>query len=309
MSDEATARRALLFQQALYVEQGIGTAVDLKQAATAYRQAAELGCAFSMYRLAQLYESGLGVPSDEDQFNLWLKRAADAGHSTAMARYGELQTSGTKHITKDEKLGVEILEKAAAQGSWEAMRTLSERGYNNRDKPWGWPEALKWTQRGADAGDGEAATRFAVFVSQDAPACGVPNDRVLATKYLRKAARLRGQNLTSHFVHLSAPIFNVGGGALTPEAAAVTDSEMRRVLLANFLAGNWGNVTVPVWDENDRRVETGGLIVGNYEIQDGVMIEISLLHDPKRTSPQPFNIARVGEPLDPYRWDEYFLGS
>ena len=60
-------------------ENGLGVAIDHREAARWYRLAAEHGDTFSRTRLGYLYEKGLGVARDHALAAQWYGKAADAG--------------------------------------------------------------------------------------------------------------------------------------------------------------------------------------------------------------------------------------
>lgn len=81
------------------LEQGIGTAVDLAQAFSRYRRAAELGDADAAASVGRMYAYGTGVEKSEDKALQWLKEGEKRGSPWALLalssvyRFGELGES------------------------------------------------------------------------------------------------------------------------------------------------------------------------------------------------------------------------
>jgi uncharacterized protein len=105
------------------LEQGIGVAVDLEQAFSWYRRAAELGDADSAASVGRMYAKGTGVEKDEEKALHWLK----AGHRrespwallalSSVYRFGELGESiDTKKADDLSRQAQALIERRAARG-------------------------------------------------------------------------------------------------------------------------------------------------------------------------------------------------
>ncbi|MBW3697740.1 sel1 repeat family protein [Vibrio sp. T187] len=71
-------------QLAIMYEQGLGTEIDLEEAAFWYRLAANQGHLEAQYNLALLYINGEGVEEDSSAALYWIERAAHQGYMPAI---------------------------------------------------------------------------------------------------------------------------------------------------------------------------------------------------------------------------------
>lgn len=186
-----------------------------------YRQAAAAGAGLPAYRaLAHHYRNGYGVKKDLAQWLVWQKKAAETGdivsllelgdalhyhnqqgiaqdHAGAMVAYekaaalgsgGALHAIGLMHrygrgVPKDEKKWREFMERAAAEGSAEAMSGIAY-SYINSDVKWDQKDhaqAAIWYRKAVEAGDRNS--RFAL-----AEALHNSQDAAGAEKWLRELA-------------------------------------------------------------------------------------------------------------------------
>ena len=76
------------------LEKGWGTAIDLSAASVRYRDAAETGCDWAQYNLANLLLYGLGVRKDRIEAYAWYGQAAAQGHAKAMNMLGRFHEEG-----------------------------------------------------------------------------------------------------------------------------------------------------------------------------------------------------------------------
>jgi len=98
---------------------------DLATAAEWYRQAAAVGNAAGMGKLAALYADGAGVAQDLAVAVQWFTQAAEAGDAMSMFVLGIYYYEG-HGVPKDEQRAGEWLERAAEAGHEEARRILAE---------------------------------------------------------------------------------------------------------------------------------------------------------------------------------------
>ena len=91
--------RPAVRRTASMLEQGIGSAINLEQAFSWYRRAAELGDADSAASVGRMYASGTGVEKNEKEALQWLKEGQKRGSPWAILalssvyRFGELGES------------------------------------------------------------------------------------------------------------------------------------------------------------------------------------------------------------------------
>jgi len=108
-------------------EQGLGTRRSDQEAAFWYRRAAERGSRDAQYNLGEMYNRGRGVQKSEDEAAAWFSKAAEQNHPAAEYQLGMMYLRGKGGLTKDEAVGLEWLERAAAQGHGEAIKEVAKR--------------------------------------------------------------------------------------------------------------------------------------------------------------------------------------
>ncbi len=108
-------------------EQGLGVKRNDKEAAVWYRKAAENGSRSSQYNLGEMFMRGRGVEKSEEEAAQWFSKAAQLDHPGAEYQLGMMYIRGRGGIPKDEGVGLQWLEKAAAQGHEEAKKEVAKR--------------------------------------------------------------------------------------------------------------------------------------------------------------------------------------
>lgn len=108
-------------------EQGLGVKRNDKEAAVWYRKAAENGSRSSQFNLGEMFMRGRGVEKSEEEAAQWFSKAAQLDHPGAEYQLGMMYIRGRGGIPKDEGVGLQWLEKAAAQGHEEAKREVAKR--------------------------------------------------------------------------------------------------------------------------------------------------------------------------------------
>lgn len=195
-----------------------GVPDDPARAARLYRQAADLGSAEAMRRLAGLYGRGLGAPTDLAAQTAWLRRAAEAGDTLAMFalsnRYrndadpandaeGELwsRRSAANQITAPPRLAyrVEDLTPAALAGDAAAMRELgtlygSGLGVITPDPA----QAFHWYSRAAERGDPFAMAQLGLLYRDGK---GAPRDVAKGLDWLTRSAQAGAPIAMYHLYH------------------------------------------------------------------------------------------------------------
>ena len=78
-----------------------------------------------MNYLGIMYFDGTGVSKDEKLGIQWLQKAADLNNDKAMVNLGVMYLMGIS-VPQDKELGIQWLQKAADLGSGEAWAILSE---------------------------------------------------------------------------------------------------------------------------------------------------------------------------------------
>lgn len=89
-----------------------------------YRQAAELGDAQGQFGLGQMLSNGEGVEKDPVQGLMWIRRAADQGLLPAIVASARLLEEGKPPSVRDPALAFQMWQRAAELGEHGAMRRL-----------------------------------------------------------------------------------------------------------------------------------------------------------------------------------------
>ena len=108
-------------------EQGLGTKRSDQDAATWYQRAAEAGSKAAQYNLGEMYSRGRGVQKNEQEAAKWFSKAAEQGHPGAEYQFGMMYIRGRGGLAKDEEVGLQWLDRAAALGHEEAKKEVAKR--------------------------------------------------------------------------------------------------------------------------------------------------------------------------------------
>ncbi len=108
-------------------EQGLGVKRNDKEAAVWYRKAADNGERAAQYNLGEMFMRGRGVDKSEEEAAQWFSKAAQLDHPGAEYQLGMMYIRGRGGIPKDEGVGLQWLEKAAAQGHEDAKKEVAKR--------------------------------------------------------------------------------------------------------------------------------------------------------------------------------------
>ncbi len=108
-------------------EQGLGVKRNDKEAAVWYRKAADGGERAAQFNLGEMFMRGRGVEKSEEEAAQWFSKAAQLDHPGAEYQLGMMYIRGRGGIPKDEGVGLQWLEKAAAQGHEEAKKEVAKR--------------------------------------------------------------------------------------------------------------------------------------------------------------------------------------
>jgi TPR repeat protein len=143
---------------------------------------AQAGDAEAEYLLGRRLITGAGGSRNLNDGVSWLRKAADQGYGNAEYLLGTLyeQGSGVEH---DDRKAVEWFRKAAQQDSPHAMEKLGR----FEDRALNRTEALKWYEKAARAGDGQALVDLAQMYRTG---LAVKKDEAMAREYFKRAAEL-----------------------------------------------------------------------------------------------------------------------
>lgn len=108
---------------------------DLKRGINLLNEAAKHDEATSANYLGHIYEDGFLVPQDIDKAIEYYKIAVEQDHPKAQYNLGRLLIEGLFGAPKDEKLAIDLLERAAQQGNLNAMENLGICAYEGKGMP------------------------------------------------------------------------------------------------------------------------------------------------------------------------------
>ncbi len=139
---------------------GLTGLVDLPEAAKWFRQSADQRHSDAMMALGEMAirsQAGL-TPSDALH---WFSMASQANRPDAMRAIGEMYLKG-QGLTPDQEKGLEWLRRAVDFGDGLAARKIAD-SYFETDAP----EALRWYEKAAKAGDTESAYVAAIMYEEN----------------------------------------------------------------------------------------------------------------------------------------------
>jgi TPR repeat protein len=167
-------------------ELGDGAARDVPAALELYRQAAKLGNARALYRLAWHNYKGEFLPRDPAQAARLLRQAIDRGDGRdAVSLLGLLHDLG-EGVPKDVPQALSLYRKAAAAGSPQAHQRLAYHVYFGESLPRDPQEAARLLHRAIELGDRIEAKALLALLHERGE--GVPQDLAQALKLYREAA-------------------------------------------------------------------------------------------------------------------------
>ena len=238
---------------------GQGVTKDDAKAVDWFQKAAAQGNAGGQYGLGLVYKNGRGVAKDEALAVQWFQKAAAQGDADAQFRLGNANING-QGVTKDAAKAVEWWQKAAAQGHSGAQKNLgkayfdgvgvakdaakalqynrqaAEQGVPSAHVSMGWlfivggpnlpkdyDQAMIWSVKGAELGDGEGASNVALLYENG---WGVAPDPAKAVYWYMKAISLNAYSGQAE-VHLAKMYLSARGVEKNREEA---DRLFRRVL-------------------------------------------------------------------------------
>lgn len=108
---------------------------DLDRGINLLNEAAKHDEVTSANYLGHIYEDGFLVPQDIDKAIEYYKIAVEQDHPKAQYNLGRLLIEGLFGAPKDEKLAIDLLERAAQQGNLDAMEDLGICAYEGKGMP------------------------------------------------------------------------------------------------------------------------------------------------------------------------------
>jgi len=152
-------------------DQGVAAdrALNIVEAATLFRKAADQGLPEAQYRLGVMYESGVGVTQDFKQSVFWYRNAADQGNAGAQFELGVMYERGDS-VTQYFKQAVFWYRKAADQGYAAAQFNLGLKYYKGEGVTQDYVEAHRWLNIAAANGIPNASENRDLVAQEMTPA-------------------------------------------------------------------------------------------------------------------------------------------
>ena len=174
------------WQLANCYEKGLGIDPDPERAEALLREASDRGNAAAQFQLAIRYFDD-GPDQNVARGKALLDEAVRGDDEDALMLKGTFLVGGV-YYEQNTSAGLELLEKAAASGSAEAMNRLGElyRGGPEGIEP-NSEKAVQWFQRGAETGSAEAMESLGLSLLAGN---GIRRDVKAAETWLRKSAEL-----------------------------------------------------------------------------------------------------------------------
>jgi TPR repeat protein len=176
--------RARYFLGWMY-ENGLGVAIDHREAARWYRLAAEQGEPFAQTRLGYFNEKGLGVARDDTLAAQWYAKSAESGELQGQSHLGTMYRDG-RGVTRDFKQAEKWFLLAADQGSsWAQMNLGLLYTHGGDGLPLDYGKAIDFFQKAAAQDNADAQYDLGWAYENG---LGVPKDRQQALEWYSKAA-------------------------------------------------------------------------------------------------------------------------
>lgn len=155
----------------------------------AVQRAAQKGYPEAFTELAFYYENGYIVKKETSKAYEYLQHAASKNEKNALGQLGEVYLQAHKYdLAKDEKKGINYLEKAGALGNGDAYRTLGDYYFIDKNNPVNLGKAISYYEKGVTLGNPYAAWNLAALYSAHETSLG--KSRNYYTKEIAKLMTL-----------------------------------------------------------------------------------------------------------------------
>ncbi len=202
-----------MFRTGKFYELGYGVAKDDILAADWLRKGAEAGESHAMNNLGFYYVHGTGVPLNYSQSLLWYQKAADAGNDMAMNNLGVLYEDGNG-VPRDDSQAVMLYRKSAEAGNGLAMSNLGNMYLNGRGVEKDDAQALQWYRKAADTGNALGMVNLGFMYANGRGVERDDGDAVLW--YIKAASAGNAQGMTN-----LGGMYENGRGVKQDQAAAI----------------------------------------------------------------------------------------
>lgn len=155
----------------------------------AIQRAAQKGYPEAFTELAFYYENGYIVKKETSKAYEYLQHAASKNEKNALGQLGEVYLQAHKYdLAKDEKKGINYLEKAGALGNGDAYRALGDYYFIDKNNPVNLGKAISYYEKGVTLGNPYAAWNLAALYSAHETSLG--KSRNYYTKEIAKLMTL-----------------------------------------------------------------------------------------------------------------------
>ena len=189
---------ARLFHKAVHLQQGIGGTPDPVKARELYFRAARAGDPRAMQNLGVMLLAGAGVPADPAEGYRWIRSGADAGDPKALFSCALLLRQGVG-TAKDPVAASSMMQRSADLGYVPALVSLADDSLSGENGMTKDPKlAVGLLLRAAKAGHDGAAFRISGMYREG---IGFAKDGAKADEWLRNAARLGNSHAQFLYAH------------------------------------------------------------------------------------------------------------
>lgn len=155
----------------------------------AVQRAAQMGYPEAFTELAFYYENGYIVKKETSKAYEYLQHAASKNEKNALGQLGEVYLQAHKYdLAKDEKKGINYLEKAGTLGNGDAYRTLGDYYFTDKNNAADLNRAISYYEKGVTLGNPYAAWNLAALYSAHETSLG--KSRSYYTKEIAKLMTL-----------------------------------------------------------------------------------------------------------------------
>jgi TPR repeat protein len=271
------------------------------EARQCFLQAAEKGHPYAMIRLAHLLCHDKGGAREPQRAFEWLSKAVETGN--AHARYwlgmayeaGEFADAG---IPQNNALAGSHYQRGSDLNDTDCQFALSRLYFNGTGVPQDMTIAVSLAEKAAaqDHALAQETLAWACFTG----AKGLPVNKKRAEELCRRAARNGSKGAGQDLCNFP-PLLNLSHVICSPFITSKLSEDYISDLLTAYTCGNWGDISLEHWDENDKAARTAGVIIAVYETGvTPVMIfssdsgEITCVQHPDEDPPS-------------YNWGEVFM--
>ncbi|PCI87177.1 MAG: hypothetical protein COB24_07160 [Hyphomicrobiales bacterium] len=167
------------------LSQGIGLDKNISEAKLYFQKAAKADHLIAQYNLAIIYAGLAGQAADYTKAFKWFKRAADNGHHQSQVDVSTLYSLG-KGIKQNHTMAARYMQQAAQNGRSDAMVRYAIMAFNGKGIDRDLDQAVFWLKKAANLGQAVAQTRLSRLYYKGV---GVRKDASIAVMLYRLALK------------------------------------------------------------------------------------------------------------------------